>query len=287
MSDITFDVPDGSGDSVGWDVPSSSEGPQGPPGVVAATAPVTYDDETRTVALAIGDGLSVVDGQLVADGGGGGVSLGETSTTAYRGDRGKTAYDHSQVTTGNPHGTTASDVGAVPTSRTINGFDLTTNRTLTAADVGAAVAPTVARRTTNLGRTSTTALAADTELVFAAAANKLYRIDALLIASSASTTPDIKFGIDAPAGSTISAQVTGLASSGTGLSGAGRVCYLNATTDEADFALDAGRYVFPLVGYVRTSGTSGNISVTWAQRSSNATASTLHADSCLAVTLIA
>jgi len=28
----------------------------------------------------------------------GGVALGETSTTAYRGDRGKTAYDHSQVT---------------------------------------------------------------------------------------------------------------------------------------------------------------------------------------------
>ena len=30
-------------------------------------------------------------------GGGGGVELGETETTAYRGDRGKTAYDHSQV----------------------------------------------------------------------------------------------------------------------------------------------------------------------------------------------
>lgn len=29
--------------------------------------------------------------------GGGGVSLGETNTTAYRGDRGKTAYDHSQA----------------------------------------------------------------------------------------------------------------------------------------------------------------------------------------------
>ncbi len=42
------------------------------------------------------------------------LSLGETSSTAYRGDRGKTAYDHSQVTTGNPHGTTASDVGADP-----------------------------------------------------------------------------------------------------------------------------------------------------------------------------
>ena len=44
------------------------------------------------------------EGQLV---------LGETSSTAYRGDRGKTAYDHSQ-TTGNPHSTTASDVGADP-----------------------------------------------------------------------------------------------------------------------------------------------------------------------------
>lgn len=39
-----------------------------------------------------------------------GVQLGETSSTAYRGDRGKTAYDHSQ-TTGNPHGTTKNDIG--------------------------------------------------------------------------------------------------------------------------------------------------------------------------------
>jgi hypothetical protein len=38
------------------------------------------------------------------------LALGETSSTAYRGDRGKTAYDHSQ-TPGNPHGTTKSDVG--------------------------------------------------------------------------------------------------------------------------------------------------------------------------------
>lgn len=41
------------------------------------------------------------------------LALGETSSTAYRGDRGKTAYDHSQ-TTGNPHNTTANEVGALP-----------------------------------------------------------------------------------------------------------------------------------------------------------------------------
>lgn len=38
------------------------------------------------------------------------LALGETSSTAYRGDRGKIAYDHSQ-TTGNPHGTTKADIG--------------------------------------------------------------------------------------------------------------------------------------------------------------------------------
>lgn len=43
------------------------------------------------------------------------LALGETSSTAYRGDRGKTAYDHSQVI-GNPHGTTAGDVGAIEKS---------------------------------------------------------------------------------------------------------------------------------------------------------------------------
>ena len=44
------------------------------------------------------------------------LALGETSATAYVGDRGKVAYDHSQVTGANPHATTAAQVGAVPVS---------------------------------------------------------------------------------------------------------------------------------------------------------------------------
>lgn len=43
-----------------------------------------------------------------------GLVLGETSLTAFDGLRGKAAYDHSLVT-GNPHGTTAANVGAEPT----------------------------------------------------------------------------------------------------------------------------------------------------------------------------
>jgi hypothetical protein len=39
------------------------------------------------------------------------LALGETSSTAYRGDRGKISYDHSQLTSGNPHNVTKTDVG--------------------------------------------------------------------------------------------------------------------------------------------------------------------------------
>ena len=39
------------------------------------------------------------------------LALGETSSTAYRGDYGKAAYDHSRITTGNPHNTTKTDIG--------------------------------------------------------------------------------------------------------------------------------------------------------------------------------
>lgn len=53
------------------------------------------------------------------------LALGETSATAYRGDRGKTAYDHSQVATGNPHGTTAADVGAAEATHAHSTGDIT------------------------------------------------------------------------------------------------------------------------------------------------------------------
>lgn len=39
------------------------------------------------------------------------LALGETAQTAYRGDRGKEAYEHSKITVGNPHGTTKGDIG--------------------------------------------------------------------------------------------------------------------------------------------------------------------------------
>lgn len=50
------------------------------------------------------------------------LALGETSSAAYRGDRGATAYAHSQAT-GNPHGTTFAQISSKPT--TLAGYGIT------------------------------------------------------------------------------------------------------------------------------------------------------------------
>lgn len=42
------------------------------------------------------------------------LAIGITSTTAFRGDLGKTAYDHSLLTNSNPHGTTAAQIANTP-----------------------------------------------------------------------------------------------------------------------------------------------------------------------------
>ena len=51
------------------------------------------------------------------------LELGETLSTAYRGDRGKTAYDHSQATASNPHQTTFAQLVGLPT--TLAGYGIT------------------------------------------------------------------------------------------------------------------------------------------------------------------
>jgi hypothetical protein len=75
----------------------------------------TGDETQTTIKTKLGQAASGVDGYLSGTdwdtfNSKSELVLGETSNTAYRGDRGKTAYDHSQ-TTGNPHGTTATDLG--------------------------------------------------------------------------------------------------------------------------------------------------------------------------------
>ena len=59
------------------------------------------------------------------------LALGETSSTGYRGDRGKTAYDHSQDVTTNPHSVTKTQVGlgSVTNDAQLKASDLDTDAT--------------------------------------------------------------------------------------------------------------------------------------------------------------
>ena len=102
--------------------PSGTAGSVGATGVGAtgASGAAGADGATGPVGLTGATGPQGATGPLSAS-----LALGETSDTAYRGDRGKAAYDHSQITSGNPHGTTAADVGALASGsgyNTANGW---------------------------------------------------------------------------------------------------------------------------------------------------------------------
>lgn len=78
------------------------------------------------------------------------IALGETSSTAYRGDRGKTAYNHSQITSGNPHNVTKYDVGLGNADNTADANksvkyakSATANNPIKTTGTGAAYAATV------------------------------------------------------------------------------------------------------------------------------------------------
>lgn len=75
--------------------------------VYAKNGDIWYDKQNKVFKAKAGDSIFVINASSdVVDG----LILGETDTTAYRGDRGKAAYAHSQQT-GNPHSTTKSDIG--------------------------------------------------------------------------------------------------------------------------------------------------------------------------------
>lgn len=89
----------------------------------------------------------------------GGVALGETSETAYRGDRGKVAYDHSQ-SQGNPHNSTTSDItegsrlyftDARVRATSLTGLSVATGGTITSADTVLGALGKIQNQVTNSG----------------------------------------------------------------------------------------------------------------------------------------
>lgn len=120
----------------------------------------------------------------------GGVALGETSETAYRGDRGKTAYDHSQ-SQGNPHNSTTSDItegtrlyfteprvrSTVLTGLVLQNVPVTETDDIVTAH-GKFQGQLNTKTSLALGNTSTTALAGNTTTSAVAEGSNLYFTEA-------------------------------------------------------------------------------------------------------------
>jgi len=146
-------------------------------------------------ADAIDDHETRID-ELEAGSGGSGLALGETSTTAYRGDRGKTAYDHSQITTGNPHGTTKTDLG-------LNNVDNTSdsNKPLSSAQITALglKLDTVTYTSGIALKVDKTAYDANNTTLNALIANKVDKVPGLGLSQESYTTAEkTKLGLIGP-----------------------------------------------------------------------------------------
>lgn len=137
------------------------------------------------------------------------------------------------------------------------------------------LAPGGAWKTGDTPRTSTIVLAADPDLTIGLAVNAIYAVQALLVYTGATAgTGDLQVTPTVPAGSsstwTAVALDASLGTSNIGVAHTGFVFGSNGTGSTRTAIL---------FGTVSTSVTAGAVAITWAQNTSNSTATTMKANS--------
>lgn len=88
-------------------------------GVISTTPPPGATPVGRVVGpdtILFAPPLTASNGTTIINNSGGGLTLGITNATAFRGDYGNAAYQHSLITSGNPHGATTANVTEDPTN---------------------------------------------------------------------------------------------------------------------------------------------------------------------------
>lgn len=149
---------------------------------------------------------------------------------------------------------------------------------VTASQLRAAIGLT-AIKGADTARASTTTLTADPDLTVAVLANTTYKVSfSLLYKGAATNTGDLKFGFSVPSGATLAGGFLGIANPlGVTIlpvtsAASVLVSYGNGTGNPLWCQVTAGLIV---------SSTAGNLVLTWAQNTSNATATTLMTGSSL------
>lgn len=218
-------------------------GPAGPAGADGATGPT---------------GLTGADGAAGPIGPAG--PTGPTGSTGATGAVGPTGADGAQGLTG-PQGPAGAD-GATGA---------------TGATGPAGSGDTKVRKTADESVTSSTTLQNDDHLFFPVGASETWIFD-MFLSPYGSSSGDIKFAFTVPAGATIKWSMLGTNSN------AGSSVYMQTTGGASlPFQLFGGlpAEMCMIRGIVTTAGTAGTLQLQWAQNTSNATATSVQADSYL------
>lgn len=172
-------------------------------------------------------------------------------------------------------------VGEVVTAAQLNAEIRDQFNTVSADDV-------IARRTTDLTRTSTTTMANDPDLTIGVAANAAYALTGYIIYSqnlAASATTGIKIGWSGPASATLQ-WTSGGTDGPTSLTGQDVTSQNISATRSLPSNLGTPMAAIPF-GYLATVGTSGSLTFQWAQVASNATGTVVRAGSWIRLRRIA
>lgn len=147
-------------------------------------------------------------------------------------------------------------------------------------DITCPVATTAVRKTSDESVTSSTTLQNDDELKLALESGKSYAINGALFATSSSATPDIKIAFTTPSGTTM--DIGFMAAFGGSLR---RAELLDTSGAESSrIAIGANNTtIIQLMGTLEVGVTAGDVTLQWAQRTSNGNATTVTEGSFLSI----
>jgi len=137
------------------------------------------------------------------------------------------------------------------------------------------------RKAVNESVTSSTVLQDDNHLSVNLATNTEYIVEAFIVATSTSKQPGLKLAFDAPSGSDM--LLGYLAHSGIVLAGGGIIEVAETATAEIDVDRDSSTVV-RIMGTIKTGSTSDNLTLQWAQNTSDTDSVTVRAGSYIRVT---
>lgn len=247
---------------------------------LAARVKIASDQGASAGNIALGDSSGIT------------TSLGEST------DKGKGGWRWETISRYFPVGVTAPYARLYADSSSVNSWAVRVDRAVCArglwprdlafgsgqpgpaGEQGPAGTGAFARKTADTARTSNL-LTDDPHLTVAVEANATYELEAILFVNSASDTPDLKVAFTWPGDAVGIYGQDGLSPSGASTAGSiSRAVSVASGTNPGSLMATSSKTMVRVRGILRTV-TAGNLTLQWAQAVTDATATTVYADSFL------